>query len=73
MTATGYHPSLIFFILLATNFVVERCVFESNRAQDSGGGVYINLSGVNGAYANITFQPSNFSRILQLWMEGGLR
>jgi len=56
---------------LEINFEVERCVFESNRAQDSGGAVYINLSGVNGAYANITFRASNF--ILQPWMEGELR
>ena len=46
---------------LKINFVVERCVFEGNRAQDSGGGIYINLSGVNGAYANMTFRESNFT------------
>jgi len=57
---------------LEINLVVERCVFESNRAQDSGGAVYINLSGVNGAYANITFWASIFSRNFATVDGGGI-
>jgi len=57
---------------LEINLEVERCVFESNRAQDSGGAVYINLSGVNGAYANITFRASNFSRNFATVDGGGI-
>lgn len=41
--------------------VVERCMFVDNKAQDSGGGVYINLSGVSGSFANMTFRETEFS------------
>ena len=41
--------------------VVQRCMFVDNKAQDSGGGVYINLSGVDGSFANMTFLESEFS------------
>ena len=38
----------------------ERCNFTNNIAQDSGGGVYINLSGDFGAVNNITFTECTF-------------
>ena len=38
----------------------ERCSFTDNYAQDSGGGVYINLSGNIGAVTNITFTECTF-------------
>ena len=45
---------------LNTAITITRCQIESNRAENSGGGVYINLSGIAGAYSNISFVDCNF-------------
>ena len=57
---------------LEINLLVERCSFVNNRAQDSGGGLYINLSGVKGAVNNVTVRESNFSGNYATMDGGGL-
>ena len=57
---------------LEINFLVEGCTFGNNSAQDSGGGIYINLSGARGMQANMTVRKSNFSENFATVDGGGL-
>ena len=57
---------------LKINLLVERCRFVNNSAQDSGGGLYINLSGAKGAVTNVTVRESNFSGNYATMDGGGL-
>ena len=57
---------------LEISLIVERCMFVNNRAQHSGGGLYVNLSGAKGAVTNITVRESNFSGNYATMDGGGL-
>ena len=57
---------------LEINFLVEGCTFANNSAQDSGGGIYINLSGARGMQANMTIRKSDFSENFATVDGGGL-
>ena len=45
---------------LQSIFTIRGTTFENNRAQDSGGAVYINLSGTNGSSTYITYENDIF-------------
>ena len=46
---------------LSTTIAIKRCQIANNTAENSGGGVYINLSGTTRAYSNISFEDCNFT------------
>lgn len=45
---------------LQLEITIQGCSFTNNTAKDSGGGVYINLSGGDGASTSVTFTNNRF-------------
>ena len=56
-----------------SSMLVERCNFTDNKADDAGGAAYINFSGAEGAYTNLTFRKCDISRNTGNVLSGGIQ